>query len=58
VAQSGTFRQEALLAPIHWMRAHTLYETIGDWPWAIVSAVGVFLAFRRRGPRIRVLAPS
>jgi apolipoprotein N-acyltransferase len=58
VAQSGTFRQEALLAPIRWMRAHTPYETLGDWPWAIVSAVGVFLAFRRRGPDIRVSAPS
>jgi apolipoprotein N-acyltransferase len=58
VAQSGTFRQEALLAPIRWMRAHTLYETIGDWPWVIVSAVGVILAFVRRGPPIRVSAPS
>jgi len=48
VARSGTFRPQAISAPIHWMRAHTVYERIGDWPWLLASiAVGVG-AFRKR----------
>jgi apolipoprotein N-acyltransferase len=48
VAHSGTFRQEGISAPIHWMKQHTVYERIGDWPWLLGSiALGVG-AFRRR----------
>ncbi len=48
VVHSGTFRQEAISAPIHWMRSHTVYERIGDWPWLLGTiALGVG-AFRKR----------
>jgi apolipoprotein N-acyltransferase len=48
VAHSGTFRTESIAAPIHWMRSHTVYEDIGDWPWLLVSGGLIYSAFRRR----------
>jgi apolipoprotein N-acyltransferase len=48
VAHSGTFRQEAIYAPIHWMRSHTVYERIGDWPWLLGSIALGIGAFRKR----------
>jgi apolipoprotein N-acyltransferase len=48
VAHSGTFRSEGLAAPIHWMRQHTVYERIGDWPWLLASITLGVGAFRRR----------
>jgi apolipoprotein N-acyltransferase len=47
VAHSGTFRQETISAPIHWMRARTVYERLGDWPWLLVSLGAFAAAFRR-----------
>ena len=58
VVHSGTFRQEALAAPIHWMRAHTPYETVGDSPWVIASVAAGWMALRRRRPLVRASAPS
>ncbi len=48
VANSGSFREDTVLAPIHWMRVHTVYEMVGDWPWALVSCAAFVAAFRRR----------
>ena len=48
VAHTETFRMEALAAPIHWMRSHTVYEVLGDWPWLLVSGGLIYMAFRRR----------
>lgn len=48
IAHTDTFRQQAISAPIHWMRQHTVYERVGDWPWLLVSAGMIFAAFRRR----------
>jgi apolipoprotein N-acyltransferase len=48
LAKSGTFREEAITAKIHWMRSHTVYEMVGDWPWLLVSIATVVGAFRRR----------
>jgi apolipoprotein N-acyltransferase len=48
VAKSGTFRQEAISATIHWMRSRTVYETLGDWPWLLASIALAVGAFRRR----------
>jgi apolipoprotein N-acyltransferase len=48
VAHTGTFRMESLSATIHWMRSHTVYEALGDWPWLLVSGGLLFAAFRRR----------
>jgi apolipoprotein N-acyltransferase len=55
VAQSGTFRQETVMAPIHWMRGVTVYERLGDWPWLGVSVlVGVGALRRRAGTPLKV----
>ncbi|HEY5241114.1 MAG TPA: apolipoprotein N-acyltransferase [Polyangiaceae bacterium] len=49
VAHSGTFKAEGISAPIHWMRSHTVYERIGDWPWLLASlALGVGAFLRRK----------
>jgi len=48
IAHTGAFRQEAITAPIHWMRAHTIYERIGDWPWLLASIALIAGAFRTR----------
>jgi apolipoprotein N-acyltransferase len=48
VAHTGTFRTEAITAPIHWMRSHTVYESVGDWPWLLVSIGLIYAAFRPR----------
>jgi apolipoprotein N-acyltransferase len=57
VAHSGSFRQDTVLAPIHWLRVHTLYEILGDWPWLLASCAAFALAFWRR-PRPPVGAPA
>ena len=48
IAHTGTFRQEAISAPIHWMRSHTVYERIGDWPWLLGTIALGIGAFRKR----------
>jgi apolipoprotein N-acyltransferase len=53
IARSGTFRQDTVLAPIHWMHSRTLYEITGDGPWLAVSALLGVWVFRRRGALLR-----
>lgn len=48
IAHGGTFREEAFVVPIHWMRERTLYEALGDWPWLLGSLATVAAAFKRR----------
>jgi apolipoprotein N-acyltransferase len=48
LAKSGTFREEAISAKIHWMHSRTVYEVVGDWPWLLVSIATFVGAFRRR----------
>jgi apolipoprotein N-acyltransferase len=55
VAHTSTFRTESITAPIHWMRSHTVYERVGDWPWLLVSGGLIYLALRRRGRTARPL---
>jgi apolipoprotein N-acyltransferase len=50
IAQSGTFRQEGLLATIHWMQGRTVYEVLGDWPWLVGSLALAVGCWKRRGP--------
>jgi len=57
IAHSGTFQVEGISSAIHFMRAHTLYERLGDWPWTIVSIGVLVIAFRRR-PDERDLATA
>jgi len=47
-AHTGAFRQEAISAPIHWMRSRTIYEFFGDWPWLLVSVAVFAAAYRKR----------
>lgn len=56
VVHSGTFRQEALSAGIHWMHGHTLYETLSDWPWRLAALLIGVAAFRKRPIRSSSLA--
>jgi apolipoprotein N-acyltransferase len=65
IAHSGTFREEAVVAPIKWMHGWTAYELWGDWPWLLVSAAAIAAAFarpprsgRERNPPPRVKASS
>jgi apolipoprotein N-acyltransferase len=51
VTHTKTFQEQAISAPIHWMRSHTVYEKIGDWPWLLVSCACVGGAFRSRRSR-------
>jgi apolipoprotein N-acyltransferase len=48
VVHSSTFRKETVSSDIHWMRSHTVYERIGDWPWGLASLALVIGVFRRR----------
>jgi apolipoprotein N-acyltransferase len=48
IAKSGTFRQEGILATIHWMRGRTAYETLGDWPWLLCALAVAVAGWRRR----------
>ncbi len=60
LAKSGTFREEEISATIHWMRSHTVYERLGDWPWLLVS-VAIFVGAFKRRPRpdeTRASSPS
>jgi apolipoprotein N-acyltransferase len=55
VAHTNTFRTESIAAPIHWMRSHTVYESVGDWPWLLLSGGLIYPAFRRRQRTARPL---
>jgi apolipoprotein N-acyltransferase len=48
VAHTGAFRQETLASTIHWMRSKTVYERVGDGPWALVTLLVAAGAFVRR----------
>jgi apolipoprotein N-acyltransferase len=48
LAKSHPFREEEISGTIHWMRAHTVYEMLGDWPWVLVSLATVAAAFWKR----------
>jgi apolipoprotein N-acyltransferase len=55
VAHSGTFREETVVARIHWLHARTIYEKLGDWPWLLASLTTVVGAF---WPRKRRTVPA
>jgi apolipoprotein N-acyltransferase len=48
IAHSGTFKEEAISAGIHWLRNRTVYERIGDWPWLLATVALLAAAFRQR----------
>jgi apolipoprotein N-acyltransferase len=48
IAHTGTFREDSLLATIHWLRGRTVYEIVGDWPWLLCALAAAFASFRRK----------
>ena len=48
VVHGGTFHEEALAGEARFMRARTVYETLGDIPWWLGTAAIGFMAVRRR----------
>jgi apolipoprotein N-acyltransferase len=48
LSHTKTFQQETLRAKIHWMRASTVYEALGDAPWWIVAVAVSVMAFVQR----------
>jgi apolipoprotein N-acyltransferase len=58
VVHTGTFREEAISATIHWMRSRTVYETLGDWPWLVVSLAALAAALFARPPSRRTAPPA
>ena len=57
VVHGGTFREEALLANIAWLRAATPFEVLGNAPWWLV-AVLVFAAGFVSAPGSRAGKPA
>jgi apolipoprotein N-acyltransferase len=51
VRHTGTFRQEAVHAPIRWMEGRTPYNVIGDAPWWLATAAIVAMSLKRRPRR-------
>ena len=47
---------ESLIGVAKFMRSHTGYEILGDWPWALSTAAIVLMAFVRRERVIRARA--
>jgi apolipoprotein N-acyltransferase len=57
MVHGGTFDAEALDAIVHWLHGSTLYETLGDIPWALLSLGILVAAFVRRRDRALVIRP-
>jgi apolipoprotein N-acyltransferase len=51
VSHTQTFKTESQMADIHWMRASTVYEAIGDSLWYLTALGVTVLAFLKRKPR-------
>jgi|HubBroStandDraft_6_1064221.scaffolds.fasta_scaffold81687_2 apolipoprotein N-acyltransferase len=43
------FKEESLIGVAKFMRARTVYELLGDWPWLLCAAAIAGMAFVRRG---------
>ena len=56
LAHSKTFTAERLDAKIHFMRASTIYEALGDSPWWLSSLGVAAMAFIRRKDKNKTLA--
>ena len=59
VAHTGTFRQEALRATLHWLDSRTPYQFYGDAFWWLATVLSVAGSFvdRRRIPARRSVRP-
>jgi apolipoprotein N-acyltransferase len=51
ISHTKTFEQISQRATLRWLKGKTLYTVLGDGPWWLASAVSIFFAFKRRGPR-------
>jgi apolipoprotein N-acyltransferase len=53
VVRGGTFKEETLVGKVRFMSGRTVYQSVGDAPWWIVSAAAIGAALvprRRMGP--------
>jgi apolipoprotein N-acyltransferase len=48
VLNTGTFVVDAQDAPVKFLRGTTLYEILGDWPWALITMFSFTAAFMKR----------
>lgn len=48
VVHGGTFREETLIGEGRFMRANTLYKTLGDMPWYLASIIIVVMSMWTR----------
>jgi apolipoprotein N-acyltransferase len=48
VLNTGTFVVDAQDAPVKFLRGTTVYEVIGDWPWALLTMFSFAIAFMKR----------
>lgn len=51
VVESGTFVNQTLVGDVRWMSGRTVYEWVGDWPFALLGTAIAIAAFRRRNPK-------
>ena len=51
ISHTKTFEQTSQRATLRWLKGKTLYTLWGDGPWWLASAVSIFFAFKRRGPK-------
>jgi apolipoprotein N-acyltransferase len=50
VRHSGTYRQEAIRSEIAWLQGRTVYRTLGDAPWWILTLAIFWMSFRQAPP--------
>ena len=48
IRPTHTFREDTVLATIHWLSGGTVYEALGDTPFGLATIAIVFCAFKRR----------
>ncbi len=57
IVQTGTMRQASVVGQARYMRVHTVYAALGDYPWWAVSALVIAAGFvdnkrKRAAPRV------
>ncbi|HMJ12580.1 MAG TPA: nitrilase-related carbon-nitrogen hydrolase, partial [Polyangiaceae bacterium] len=51
VAHTDTFKQQAKVAEVAWLKTRTPYELYGDVPWWLLTALAMGMSFVRRPER-------
>jgi apolipoprotein N-acyltransferase len=56
VSHTKTFTAEAQEGVVRWMKAHTVYEMVGDAPWWLLALAMGYASFAR-SPKARANPP-